>query len=236
MSDGQSNQLANMPDQAIQVITAPAAFFRDMPQTGGYVDPAVFLVVMGVVAALIQIVLGFIGLGEFGMMAAAATGFLAIFVLPLFMIFGGFIMAAIGFVVWRFLGSQRDFETAFRCVAYSSAIAPVVAIIGTVPYAGTIAHVAWGMFLVYLASIEVHGIKAQTAKILFGVIGAIMALMSVMSEHTARQFQEQAEIMQEQFQGTLQGMENKTPEEMGEALGEFLKGLEKASKQTQDQN
>lgn len=234
MSDQAPLDVSSMPDQVVQIITQPQAFFRGMARTGGYIDPIVFMVVMGVSAALIQIVLSFIGLGEFGMMAAATGGLMAIFILPVFMIIGGFIMAAVGFVIWRFLGSEQNYETAFRCVAYVSAIAPVAAVLSIIPYLGTIIHVAWGMFLIFLASTEVHGIRQQTAKMVFGILGVLLVIMSVMSERTSRHFQQQAEIMQEQLQGSLQDMENKTPEEMGQVLGEFLKGLEKASQNNQD--
>ena len=228
MNETKGIDVSGMPDQAIGVITAPRAFFRTMTRTGGYLDPIVFLLVMGLAAALIQIILGFVGLGQAGMMGMAAAGLLAIVMLPLFLVIGGFIAAAIGYVVWRFLGSDQPFETSFRCVAYMSAIAPITALISAIPYLGTIAHVAWGMFLVVVASVEVHGIRERTAQIVFGIIGAILLLISVSNEYAARNFQEHMERMSSQLS---ENMGEKTPEEMGQAVGEFLKGLENATTQ-----
>ncbi len=232
MTEQSAFNFSGMPEQAIGVITAPTRFFRTMLREGGYLDPIVFLVVMGLVAALIQIVLGFIGLGQFSTMAMAATGFLAIIMLPIFMVIGCFVVAAIGFVIWRFMGSEQSFETAFRCVAYSTAIAPITALFGAIPYLGTLAHVAWAMFLVVVASIEVHGIKEQIARVTFGVIGLMIGLVSLSNEYATRNLQEKLESMSAQFGEEFQ---NKSPEEMGKAVGEFLKGLEKASQQGSQQ-
>ena len=233
MNDSSPVNISRMPDQAILLITAPRQFFRTMPTTGGYGDPIAFMIVMGIAAAMVQIILNFIGLGHFGMVAMAATGLLSILLLPLMMIVGGFIMAALAYAVWRFLGSTRDFETAFRCIAYSAAISPVVALAGVVPYVGGLAHIAWAAFLMFIASIETHNVKPANAKIVFLVLGVFFAVMSVINEYNARVFQEKAEVLREEMLG-LENLEGKTPEEMGEALGEFLKGLEKAANSQQN--
>lgn len=41
--------LASIPERALQVLTRPAAFFRDMSRAGGFLEPMVFVVVMGIV-------------------------------------------------------------------------------------------------------------------------------------------------------------------------------------------
>jgi len=228
MSDSSGINIAGMPDQAIGVITAPRAFFRGMARTGGYIDPIVFLVVMGLAAALIQIVLGFMGLGQAGITAMAATGFVAIIMLPIFLVIGGFIGAAISFVIWRFMGSQQGYETAFRCVAYMSAILPITALLSAIPYLGGIIHVVWAFYLVIIASVEVHGIRERTAQIVFGIIGLIVLVMSVSNEYAARNF---AERFDQMSRGFGENIENKSPEEVGQAVGEFLKGLENATRQ-----
>lgn len=233
MNDSKGIDVSGMPDQAIGVITAPRGFFRSMPREGGYLDPIIFLLVMGLATALIQIILGFIGFGQAGMMGMAAAGMLAIIMLPLFLVIGGFITAAIGYVVWRFLGSSQSFETAFRCVAYMSAISPITALLSAIPYFGTIAHVAWGMFLVVVASVEVHAIRERTAQIVFGIIGAILLIISVSNEYAARNFQAQFDRMSSQLG---ENMNDKSPEEMGQAVGEFLKGLENATRQETQQS
>ncbi|GJL83732.1 MAG: hypothetical protein DHS20C01_33660 [marine bacterium B5-7] len=221
---------SKMPDQAIGVITTPATFFRTMPRDGGFIDPMVFAIAMSLAAALIQIVLGLIGLGQAGMTTMAATGFFAIIMVPIFVLVGSFIGAAIAYVIWRFLGSDQNYETAFRCVAYMTAIMPLTALISAIPYLGTLIHVAWVFWLMIIASTEVHGIRYKTAQLVFGIIGAIIAIISISNEYATRHFRENFEQFSKQFG---QDMENKSPEELGQAVGEFLKGLENANQKEQ---
>ena len=44
---------AAIPQTAIRVITKPAAFFREMPKAGGYIEPLVFALVLGCLAGII---------------------------------------------------------------------------------------------------------------------------------------------------------------------------------------
>ncbi|KAA3634732.1 MAG: hypothetical protein DWQ08_00085, partial [Proteobacteria bacterium] len=81
-----------------------------------------------------------------------------------------------------------------------------------------------------IASGEVHALREQTARTVFGVSGALIALLSSSNEYAARHFKERLEAVSRQFGAD---MENKSPEEMGQALGEFLKGLENAAQQEQ---
>ncbi len=203
-------------EQTIGVIINPAVFFRSMSKTGGYADPVIFLILMGVVAALIRIVLSFIGLGNIGMMATA--GITAIIVLPIFLVIGGFISAAFAHLFWRALGSDEDYETAFRCMAYITAIAPVTALFLTVPYIGGILTTVWGMFLMIIASVETYHIARKKAQTWFGITGVILILFGLSSEYAARNALAQFE-----------GFEDKSSEEMGRAMGEFLKEMKRGS-------
>ncbi len=232
MSNNQGIDLSGMPDQAIGVITAPRAFFRAMPRTGGYLDPIIFLLAMGLIAALLQLVLGFIGLGAGGVGGVAAAGFFVLIMLPVFLLVFGFVGAAIAFVIWRFLGSRESFETAFRCVAYMWAIAPITVLLSAIPYLGSLVHVAWAFYLLIIASVEVHGIAEKTATIVFAVVGVIVAFLGLSNEYATRNFQQRMEQMSSQLG---QNMENKTPEELGQAVGEFIKGLENATLQSGQQ-
>ena len=53
---------AAMPQTAVRVVTAPAEFFKTMPKTGGFVEPLVFAVIMGVIAGIIQAIINIFGL------------------------------------------------------------------------------------------------------------------------------------------------------------------------------
>jgi len=59
------DSIANMDIQSIlqtgmNVVTSPSAFFRGMPRTGGYIEPFVFMVAMGVIAGVIKTILTFL--------------------------------------------------------------------------------------------------------------------------------------------------------------------------------
>jgi hypothetical protein len=182
-----------MPQTAIKVITTPADFFKSMPKTGGFVEPLVFMAIMGAIGGLIAAVASFMGLGGMGMGMGGAQGLLALIMVPLFVAIGGFISAAILFVIWKLLGSQENYEVAYRCVAYMSALIPITSVLGLIPYVGGAAGIAVMVYYTVIASTEVHGIAAQKAWLTFGIIGAIFILISIKGEYTARQYTSEAE-------------------------------------------
>ena len=94
-------------------------------ESGGLLEPLVFMIVLSVVAGILSAVLSVVGLGAVGVMAG---GLIAIIMVPIFVVIFGFIAAAIAYGIWKLLGSAEDFETAFRCVAYTAAIAPVTSV------------------------------------------------------------------------------------------------------------
>lgn len=215
-----------IPNQTIKVITNPVGFYRDMPKGGGFIEPLIFLVVMAAIAGVLTAVLSVFGFGMVGMAGMAGmafAGFAAIIIVPIMAVIGSFIGAAIVYVIWLIMGSKESYETAYRCIAYASAIYPIMAILGIIPYLGAIVGTAWGFYLVIMASIQVHKIKANLAYIVFGIIGALLIIMQVSGEYTARNFQPSMERFG-------RNIENMSPEEAGKALGEFLKGLEQSQK------
>lgn len=178
---------AAMPQTAINVVTKPAEFFKSMPKTGGFLEPLIFAVIMGLIAGIIQAILSFVGLGPAGSYGAGmAAGFGAIIFMPIAAAIGSFIGAAILFVIWKLMGSQEDYETAYRCGAYLMALAPITMIINVIPYAGGIISMAIYVFYLVMASVYVHKIPAQKAWLVFGIIGLIFALGGVWAEHKAR--------------------------------------------------
>jgi len=206
--------------RAMAVITNPVDFFRTMPTTGGLKDPFLFVVVVGVIAAALQAIFTlFISTG-----AAIATLLFAPVLIGIF----SFVGAAVAFAIWKLIGSTQNYEVAYRCVAYSSAIIPITFILSIIPYAGGVAGTAWGMYLAYVASIEVHRIAVQKAKLVWGVLFVISALIGIRSEATARRMARAVENFEREV-----SQEGFTPEEAGRIAGEFLKGLEKAA-QTND--
>ncbi len=217
------NILAAVPGRMLAVILKPAEFFRDMPKTGGYMEPLVFAVAMAVLVAVVMGILGMIGFGAVGMLA---MGFFGVIVLPIMVAIGSFIGAGIIFVIWKLMGSGEDYETAYRCVAHSYAYAPVAALVAGIPYIGSLVQILWPMALLALASIHVHGRSAGLSWGVFGVLGFLAAFSALSGEYAVRHLGSSMEGWSQQMEEKYGNPEDMTPEEAGRAVGEFLKGLE----------
>ncbi len=223
-----ANLFGNIVPDAVAVITRPAEFYRGMAKKGGFVPPLVFMVVMGVAAGLVRAVMAMIGFGHAAGMGMALA---SVVLVPVFTALFGFIGAAVVFVIWKILGSAEDYETAYRCLAYSCAISPLTALIDPVPYLGALVPAAWGTWLVVCASVEVHGIGAKKAWIVFGGIAAVLAILSISAQRAGRMAAERMSGMQMNMEELQQKMDSgeMTPEEAGRMMGQFLKGLEEAA-------
>ncbi len=236
---------AAIPQTAINVVTKPAEFFQGMPKTGGFLEPLVFAVVMGLIAGIIQAILGIIGLGPAGGYGAAgiSSSLGMIIIMPISAAIGSFIGGAILFVIWKLMGSQENYETAYRCGAYLMALAPITAIINAVPYAGVIVSMAIYTFYIVTASIHVHNIPSQKAWMVFGIIGIIFALLFVYSEYKARhmgseveKWRQMGEDMRKEYQDQAREA-GKSTEEMRkqaeEMAAKFKEQAEEAKRQAE---
>ncbi len=210
--------LKQILDTFTKVILAPKDFFRNMPKTGGFVEPLTFAVVMGCAAGILQAVAALLGMS---VVASAGMAFLSILFIPILIGIFGFVGAAILLVIWKVMGSNASYETAYRCGAYAGAVIPITTLLGIIPYLGVILGMAWMLYLMVVASVEVHGLKEKQAWIVFGILFGLMALSSSCSQYTGRKMEEKMGNLQER-------MEEMTPEEAGRAMGEFLKGLEQS--------
>ncbi len=218
------NVVQGIMDTAMQVVSKPVEFFKSMPRTGGFGDPLVFAVALGVVSGVLRGVLGLVHLGgAFGIGAAMR----AIIVTPIAVLIGGFIGAAIMFVIWKLMGSNESYETAYRCGAYISAISPIAVLAGIVPYVGALVGIAWGLYLVVTASVEVHKIAARTAWLVFGILAGIFVLASVSSQLAARKMQRAMSGWSSQMGSQMnKAGKEMTPEEAGRAAAAFMKGMQ----------
>lgn len=185
--DQEGIQVAAMPQKAVNVVTRPTDFFQSMPKTGGFGEPLVFAVVMGVISGIIQAILNVAGWGAAaGYGAGMRSGFGIVIFMPIAAAVGSFIGAAILFVIWKLMGSQENYETAYRCGAYLMALSPITTLIGAVPYAGGIVTIAIYVYYLVIASVCVHHLPSQKAWLVFGIIGAIFALMGLSGEYKIR--------------------------------------------------
>lgn len=217
-TEAQAKQIwAKALDTVKQVIVDPAGFFRAMPKSGGFGEPLIFMVIMGLAAGVVGAVFGLLRLG-YGPRGIGALGVIVAY--PIGAVIGGFVGGLILFVIWKLMGSKESYETAYRCGAYMSAIMPFTLVLGAIPYVGPLVQAAWGLWLVVNASVEVHKIKAQTAWIVFGILTALMALGGISSQRTARRLEREL-----QQYGIKSGKEM-TPEEAGRATAAFVKAFQ----------
>lgn len=229
---------AAIPQTAIKVLTSPSAFFREMPKTGGFVEPLIFMVVMGVIGGIIQTVFSFIGLS---MVAGMAMGIASIIMLPILIAIFGFVGAAIIFVIWKLMGSQESYETAYRCVAYMSALTPITTVLGIIPYIGPVIGIVLMTFLIVIASVEVHSIPSQKAWLVFGIIGAIFIIMSISSQFAARKLAKETTRLKKEMEETSKALQKQTEEmlkkseDARKAAEEMQKKLEQTQKQMEKQ-
>ena len=226
MSDKPVFNFATVIEDAKKIITDPATFYRGMSKTGGYGEPLIFAIVMAAITGLILAIYSmFFSSAALG----GVTGFLAIFIMPIGAVIGCFIGGAIMYVIWKLMGSSESYEVAVRCVAHTFVVLPVIALVSFIPYLAGIAKTLWSVFLLYTASLEVHKLKQEIAKIVFGILAAIFVLWGVSAEHTARNFKSTIEKISKNSMKGLENVGDMTPEEAGKAYGEFIKGMQQAA-------
>lgn len=211
--------LTSIYETALLVITRPVDFYRQMPRSGGYVEPLIFMVALSFVAGLVRSLFSLLGLGPGG-----AGGLGALIIVPVAVAIFGFVGAGIMFLIWKFMGSEQPYEVAYRCTAYAAAISPLTSLAHPIPYLGALVGIAWGMYLLLIASTEVHNIEPKKAQMIIGGLAVIFALLSLSAEYSARKLSSRMAHF-----GTK--MEQMSPEEAGQKMGEFMKGLQKGSKE-----
>jgi hypothetical protein len=200
----------------IKVITRPIGFFREMPKTGGFLFPIIFMAALGIIGSILRVIMSIIGLyPSMGMDISAAS----ILLVPVFVTILGFISAAILFIIWKFMGSRESYETAFRCVAFAGAIAPITSLLHVIPYAGGLFGLVWTIYLMIIASTEVHKISSQKAWIVFCALCALLAMMSISAEYTGRKMIDETKEFQKM-----------TSEEADTAIGGFMKEFEESQR------
>jgi len=208
----------------VKVITSPVEFYNKMATSGGLINPIIFVAVIGVLSGAIQFIINLFSISD--LTGSLATLLISFIIVPILVIIFCFITAAVMFFIWKLLGSENSFEIAFRCVAYASAINIITTPLNTIPYIGAVIGLSWMVYLMIVASTEVHSIEAKKAMLVFGIIGALLILFTLKSQQTSREVSRKAELWQDKIE---RKMEDMAPDEAGKAVGEFLKGLEEST-------
>lgn len=166
-----------IPQTALNIITKPSEYFKGMSKTGGFVEPLVFAMTMGVISGILQLIINVIGFGRYtGYGNGLIAGLGMIIKMPIYMAIGSFIFAGILFLIWKFMESQENYETAFRCNAYLTALVPVTTMVGVIPYGNIINTIIYVFYLV-MVSVHTHNLPSQKAWLVFGIIGAFYAII-----------------------------------------------------------
>ena len=225
MNENQTN-INTIFDKAVALVKNPVAFYRGMPKRGGYLDPVLYLVVM---AALAGLIISFYFLFGFGVVGGPAAGVGTILMTVVTSLVGSFVGAAILFVVWKLMGSNESFETAYRCTAYASVTYPFSAILGPIPYFGSMIIMLYGFYLLSIASVEVHGLEPRKVQIVFGILAALVVISNLSTEIALRRMASNAETFSERLNG-FEELDAMNPEQAGKAVGQFVNGFDAARK------
>ena len=226
----ESINLTSIQKTAMSVLTSPSSFFRGMPKTGGFFEPLIFMVIMGVISGLIQTIFSIISLNVAGGMA---MGVGSIILVPIVVAVGGFIGAAILFGIWMLLGSKESYETAYRCGAYLSVLMPIITVLGLIPYLGSAVGIALYACFLVIASVEVHHVPSQKAWLVFGIIGAILIIMNISGQMTARRASREAVKFREKMEETSKAMK-KQAEKMKKQTEDIQKQAEELQRQAEE--
>lgn len=215
--------IAPIINTAIKVIIDPLGFFKNMAKSGGFVEPLIFIVAMGVISGILQAILAVFGLVRG---VAFSMAIASIVIAPVLMAIFGFIATFILFIIWKIMGSRESFETAFRCYAYVSAIVPINTVINIIPYAGSVLGFVWMTYLIIIASVQVHKIKPVIAWIVFGAICVVLSVSAISSRFIAKKQKSEIKNWKDAYKEELRGVR---PEEAEKAAEGFLKRLQESA-------
>jgi len=169
-------------DLAIQLIAKPVDFFKTMPKSGGLLDPLLYVVMTALLGVVLSTIESFLtrgaGVHDLGMLA------IWLIIVPVIAAILSFFVAAICFAIWTFTGSNESYETSYRCLAYMHVLMPITILLSFVPYLGLLG-IAWWLYLMVIATREVHKISVNPALLIFGIIAALSGLVYCSSVSSA---------------------------------------------------
>ena len=169
-----------------QVLSAPVAFFRSMPVTGGIGSPLVYGLILGYVGIVVSAIYDFVitsvagsAFGSFGDLGAGneavtrmmpfiqgglGLGFKLILG-PVFLVAAIFLVSGIMHLGLMMVGgAARGFEATFRVVCYSEA----TSIFQVIPLCGQVIGSVYMIVLLVIGLAEAHG--TTRGKALFAVL------------------------------------------------------------------
>ncbi|MBN1897794.1 MAG: YIP1 family protein [Spirochaetes bacterium] len=222
---GSGFNLNKLIDESKQTLLAPKAYFSAMAKTGGLVDPIIKAVVYGLVAGIITLILGLIGIG--------AAGVSTIIMTPIMALIGLFIGGIIILIISAICGGSTDFEANIRVTASISVLLPIQSLLIVFNsinfYLGAIVGLAvslYGLWLLYLALTKSLSAKDNIAKIIVGIFAILSIILTVLSfgatrvaSHLSNEATQNAEEMQKKAEQMMEKFmkENKSSEGSSES-------------------
>ena len=165
--------LKGLADISVKLISRPAEFFKEMPKIDGYMAPLLYVVIASLLGTVLSILISMIsrgaGIHYFGMAA------IWLIIVPMISVILSFFGAGICYVIWNFSGSRENFETSYRCFAYTHVLIPVTILLSIVPYFGLLG-IAWWLYMMVVVTREVHKAPIKPALIAFGIIAVLSGL------------------------------------------------------------
>jgi hypothetical protein len=186
-----------LKDRTIILIVNPVDFFRTMPKTGGFLDPLLYVILTTLLGVAVNAVEMFVSRGA-GIRDLGMVGVWLVTV-PLIILILSFFFSGICYAVWALMGSKEDFETSYRCMAYMQIFFPVTILLGIVPYLGLLG-IAWWLYLMVIATREVHKASVMPAVAVFGIIAAVSGLMYYNSVSSTMKSKERIEEYTKELQ------------------------------------
>lgn len=169
-----------------EVMQSPSDFYREMPKTGGYVDPLTFAAISFIIYALLTSLLtllfghAYMG-GMYGGMydgmydGARGFGFFAILMTVIFTPIAGiislFIEAAILYIIYKILGGTGSYEGTVRFICYATA----VLVLSWIPFLGWIVGI-YGIYLYIVGGMYVHDVS-MTRSVIAVLLPALLVFL-----------------------------------------------------------
>ena len=170
---GQGISFKNILNWALVLLKSPTKFFSQLPKAGGYGTPVVYALFWFFLATGVEIVIShFRQPVKVGWAMELAWLFLG----PLLLVGVGFIGAAIFFVIWHLMGSKENYQTAFRCWAFTTPVSLASAILSLVPFLNLLAFL-YATYLLVMASIYTHGIPSRRSWTVWGIFCGVLLVM-----------------------------------------------------------
>lgn len=167
-----------------QVLTLPSNTFATMPKTGGLAGPLLYNVILSTIGAFFafgyQMIMMIVNpesmeqeFAGFSMGIALVIGFFALlFLLPIFLIIGSFIGAAVlHFCLWIVGGARHPFETTFRVLCYAQGSTSILQVI---PLCGGVVAGIWSLVATTIGLSKAH--ETSIGKALLAIILPIILL------------------------------------------------------------